>query len=109
SPGVLRVHLTRRTDLVDAHVIKEMQMSSTRSLALALLLCVLVTVPLDAAGVRSDGTITGALTVNGKKFPLTHIYARKREAWPADAQTLGVDDVGELTCGIVELIATNVA
>lgn len=84
-------------------------MSSTRSLPLALLLCVLVTVPLDAAGVRSDGTITGALTVNGKKFPLTHIYARKREAWPADAKTLGVDDPGELTCGIVELIATNVA
>jgi hypothetical protein len=83
-------------------------MSSTRSLSLALLLCAFVTIPLGAAGVPSDGTITGALTVNGKKFPLTHIYARKREAWPADAKMLDVKD-DALTCGIVELIATNVA
>lgn len=83
-------------------------MSFTRSFSLALLLCAFVAIPLDAAGVPSDGTITGALTVNGKKFPLTHIYARKREAWPADAETLEMKD-DELTCGIVELIATNVA
>ena len=73
-------------------------------LALALLVC--------AASRKtppSDGTVSGALTVNGKKFPLTHIYARKREAWPADAKDLGLKDVSELSCGIVELIATNAA
>jgi hypothetical protein len=85
-------------------------MSSIR--LFALLLIAAVTVPLCAESrksVPSDGTIAGALTVNGKKFPLTHIYARKREAWPADAKTLGISDAGELSCGIVELIATNVA
>lgn len=84
-------------------------MSFTRSLPLALLVCAFVAVPLGAAGLPSEGTITGTLTVNGKKFPLTHIYGRKREAWPADAKTLGVDNAGKLTCGIVEIIATNAA
>jgi hypothetical protein len=91
---------------------KELPMSSTRrSLSLALVVCAAVSVPLRAETRKpapSDGTVTGALTVNGKKFPLTHIYARKREAWPADAKDLGVKE-GELTCGIVELIATNAA
>jgi hypothetical protein len=60
----------------------ELTMSYTRLprvLCLALLFCGVV--PLRAAG---DGTVKGTLTVNGKKFPLTHIYAREREAWPAD-------------------------
>jgi len=81
-------------------------MRSTRLLT-GLLFAVL-TLPLHAAGVPSDGTVTGTLTVNGKKFPLTHIYARKREAWPADAKVLDVKE-DELSCGIVELIATNAA
>src|SRR5262249_40531262 len=33
-----------------------------------------------------DGTVTGTLTLNGKKFPIKYIYARKREAWPSDAK-----------------------
>jgi hypothetical protein len=65
--------------------------------------------PAKAAGLPSDGTVTGALTVNGTKFPLTHIYGRKREAWPADAKALGVKEGDELSCGIVELILTNAA
>src|SRR5262245_48696058 len=97
-------------------------MSSTRlsrSLCLALVVCGVVTVPLRAQprkrvsasppGVASDGTVTGALTLNGKKFTLTHIYARKREAWPADAKALGADDVHDLSCGIVDVIMTNAA
>ncbi len=74
-------------------------MSSTR-LFFALLL---FAVPLSAA---SDGTVKGTLTVNGKKFPLTHVYARKREAWPADKKALSADD---LSCGVVDLIMTNAA
>src|SRR5262245_19066555 len=83
-----------------------------RSLALSLLVCALAGVPLRAEsskGVASDGTVTGALTINGNKFTLTHIYGRKREAWPADAKVLGVKSVDELSCGIFELIATNAA
>jgi hypothetical protein len=100
---------------------EELQMSSTRpsrSLFLALLICALVSDPLRAqsgkkaagaapAGLASDGKVTGTLTLNGTKFALTHIYGRKREAWPADAKILGADSVDELSCGIVELIATN--
>jgi len=85
-------------------------MSSTR--LFALLLAAAVAAPLCAESrkaVPSDGTVTGALTVNGKKFPLTHIYARKREAWPADAKELDLHEGQELTCGIVEVIATNAA
>lgn len=84
-------------------------MGSTRLLTGLLFAVLTLPLPLHAAGVPSDGTVSGTLTVNGKKFPLTHIYARKREAWPADAKVLGVDDAGELSCGIVELIATNTA
>lgn len=93
-------------------------MSSTRlshSAFLALLICGAAALPLRAATpkkqtrVPSDGTVTGALTVNGTKFPLTHIYGRKREAWPADAKALGAKDVDELSCGIVDLILTNAA
>jgi hypothetical protein len=100
-------------------------MSSTRlsrPAFLALLICGVAALPLRAAtpkkqtrtpappaGVPSDGTVTGALTVNGTKSPLTHIYGRKREAWPADAKALDAKDVDELSCGIVELILTNAA
>jgi len=90
-------------------------MSSTRlsrSFFLALFVCVWVTIPSSAEtpkGVASDGTVTGTLTLNGQKFPLTHVYGRKREAWPADAKVLGVDGVDELSCGIVELIFANTA
>lgn len=88
-----------------------------RALFLALLLCMTVSLAADPskpkaaapAGVPSDGTVTGELTVNGTKFPLTHVYGRKREAWPADAKALGADSVDDLTCGIVELIFTNEA
>jgi len=59
------------------------------------------------SAVASDGTVKGTLTVNGKKFPLTNVYARKREAWPVDAKRLGADNVKDLTCGIVDVIATN--
>lgn len=82
----------------------------SRSLALALLLCAAGSVPFHAETPRpapGDGTVQGALTVNGEKFDLTHIYGRKREAWPADAQLLGADDVDELSCGVVELVLTN--
>ena len=72
-----------------------------RVLCLALMFCGVV--PLRAAG---DGTVKGTLTVNGKKFPLTHIYARKREAWPADKKALSADD---LSCGVVDLIVTSAA
>lgn len=96
-------------------------MSSTRlsrSLFLALVVCALMSDPLRAQSgkkaaaaspsvLASDGTVTGTLTLNGTKFTLTHIYGRKREAWPADARILGVDSVDELSCGIFELIATN--
>lgn len=83
-------------------------MSSTR-LAIVLLIAA---VPLYAESPKSapkSGTVTGTLTVNGTKYPLTHIYGRKREAWPADAKDLDVKDVHEITCGIVDLIMTNVA
>jgi hypothetical protein len=59
-------------------------------------------------GVASDGTVTGTLTINGQKFPLTHVYGRKREAWPADAKVLDVD-AAELSCGIVDVIFANAA
>ena len=97
-------------------------MSSTRrsrSFFLALFVCALLSVPCSAEtpkpappspeGVASDGTVTGALTVNGEKFALTHVYGRKREAWPADAKALGLDSVDELSCGIVDLIFANTA
>ncbi|HJQ36837.1 MAG TPA: hypothetical protein VKB93_06845 [Thermoanaerobaculia bacterium] len=60
------------------------------------------------SGVASDGTVTGTLTINGQKFPLTHVYARKREAWPADATVLDVD-AAELSCGIIDVIFANAA
>jgi len=84
-----------------------------KSFALALLVCAVASAPLRAQprkqAVASDGTVTGTLTVNGKKFTLTHIYGRKREAWPVDAQVLGIDEGSDLSCGIVDLIATNAA
>jgi hypothetical protein len=61
------------------------------------------TLPLFAG----DGTVKGALTLNGKKFPLTNAYARKREAWPVDAKRLGADNVEDLTCGIIDVLLTN--
>ncbi|HEV2719073.1 MAG TPA: hypothetical protein VG323_03565 [Thermoanaerobaculia bacterium] len=76
---------------------------SSKRLSLVLCLVSLMTFPLSTA---SDGTVKGTLTVNGKKFPLTHIYARKREAWPADKKALSADD---LSCGVVDLIVTNAA
>ena len=78
---------------------------------LALVAFALMSVPLLAESRKSvagDGTVTGALTINGQKFPLTHVYGRKREAWPADAQVLHAGD-GDLSCGIVDLIFTNAA
>src|SRR5205085_3783460 len=77
-------------------------MLSMRTLSLGTLLLFAVT-----SAVASDGTAKGTLTVNGKKFPLTNVYARKREAWPVDAERLGAEDVEGLTCGIVGLVATN--
>ncbi len=71
----------------------------------SLLLILLITAPLFA--VETDGTVTGTLTVNGKKFVLAHLYARKREAWPTDAKQLGAENVEELSCGVVELLMTN--
>ena len=82
--------------------------SIQRSLSLVLLVFAFVGISIDAS-VPSDGTVKGALIVNGEKFPLTHVYGRKREAWPADAKVLDADDVGNLSCGIVELIFTNTA
>jgi hypothetical protein len=61
------------------------------------------TLPLFAG----DGTVKGTLTLNGKKFPLTNAYARKREAWPVDAKRLGADNVEDLTCGIIDVLLTN--
>jgi len=91
----------------------------SRWFLLVLFVCVLASVPCAAetrkttrsapAGVASDGTVTGTLTLNGQKFPLTHVYGRKREAWPADAKALRVDDGDELSCGIVDLIFANMA
>src|SRR5262249_13327843 len=54
-----------------------------------------------------DGTVTRTLTLNGKKFPIKYIYARKREAWPSDAKALSADKVEDLPCGIVETLFTN--
>lgn len=85
-------------------------MSLTRmsvGLFLVLFVCIGAGVPLQAE--PSDGTVTGELTINGTKFPLTHVYGRKREAWPADVKVLGADDIEELSCGIVDLIFTNTA
>ncbi|HEY0371808.1 MAG TPA: hypothetical protein VGD79_07385 [Thermoanaerobaculia bacterium] len=89
----------------------------SRSVGLALFAFVLIHFPAHAApqkntrrpapAVASDGTVTGNLSVNGEKFKLTHVYGRKREAWPADAKALGAGDVEELSCGIVDLIFTN--
>lgn len=85
----------------------------SRALSLALLVCTVVGVPLRAEPrkqvIASKDTVTGTLTVNGKKFTLAHIYGRKREAWPADAKLLDVDEGEELSCGIVELILSNEA
>ena len=64
-------------------------------------------VALSSFAAESDGTVKGSLTINGKKYALTHIYGRKREAWPADAKQLGAENVEDLTCGIVELLMTN--
>ena len=80
----------------------------SRSFVLALAVCLLVSIPLPA-DVASDGTVKGTLTINGEKFPLTHVYGRKREAWPADAKALSVDNMEELSCGIVDLIFANTA
>lgn len=82
-------------------------MTSCRSLSLVLLVWAAVSAHADQRKPASDGTVTGSLTVNGKKFTLTHIYGRKREAWPADAKALDAGDVNDLSCGIVELIMTN--
>jgi len=81
-------------------------MSCKRSFSLVLLACAVLTVPLEA---ETPGTVTGTLTLNGTKYPLTHIYGRKREAWPTDAKALDAENVGELPCGIVDLIMTNTA
>lgn len=61
--------------------------------------------PIDAAG---DGTVKGTLTLDGKVFTLHHIYGRKREAWPADVKELNVDGIDDLSCGIVDVVITNV-
>src|SRR5260370_14919517 len=98
-------------------------MSSSRlshSAFLALLICGVAALPLRAAtpgkqtrtparpaGVPSDGTVTGTLTVNGTKLPLTHIYRRKREAWPAVAGALRAGDRDELCRGRLELTPTR--
>ena len=79
----------------------------SRFLFLVLLVCTLAPAAAAPSGLASDGTVTGTLTLNGTKHTLTHIYGRKREAWPADAKILGVDSVDDLSCGIFELIATN--
>lgn len=55
-----------------------------------------------------DGTVKGTLTLDGKVIPLHHIYARKREAWPADVKELNVDGMDDLSCGIVDVVMTNV-
>ena len=83
--------------------------SIRRSFHLALFLCALISVEALPADVASDGTVKGTLTLNGEKFPLTHVYGRKREAWPADAKVLNVESVEELSCGIVDLIFVNTA
>jgi len=57
--------------------------------------------------VASDGTVSGTLTLDGTKFALTHIYARKREAWPADVEFLSAKELENLPCGIVDVIMTN--
>jgi hypothetical protein len=80
---------------------------SFRRGSVALFLALFFCVPLQAS--PSDGTVTGALTINGTKFPLTHVYGRKREAWPADVKVLGAENIEELSCGIVDLIFTNAA
>jgi|GEM_PF-1676286 len=54
-----------------------------------------------------DGTVKGTLSLDGKVTTLHHIYGRKREAWPADVQELSVDGIGDLSCGIVDVIITN--
>jgi len=64
--------------------------------------------PVKTAGV-SDGTVKGTLTINGKSIRLTHVYGRKREAWPADAKLLSTGGVADLPCGIVEVLITNEA
>lgn len=80
---------------------------SSKRFVHALLLALLVCLPAAPSAVAGDGTVTGTLTINGEEFPLQHVYGRKREAWPADAKTLGADDVKELSCGVVDLIFTN--
>jgi hypothetical protein len=60
--------------------------------------------PIAAA---DNGTVTGTFTLNGKAITLKHIYGRKREAWPMDTKPFKVDSVEELSCGIVEVIITN--
>lgn len=61
--------------------------------------------PIAAAG---DGTVKGTLTLDGKVITLHHIYGRKREAWPADVKELNVDGIDDLSCGIVDVVITNV-
>jgi hypothetical protein len=81
---------------------------SSKCRALVLFLLILA-VPLyaETRKVPSDGTVTGTLTVNGTKFPLTHVYARKREAWPDDAKELDEKEVP--SCGVVDILITNAA
>src|SRR5258708_40315671 len=55
-----------------------------------------------------DGTVKGTLTLDGKAIALHHIYGRKREAWPNDAKQFSVESVDEPSCGIVDVIITNV-
>ncbi len=54
-----------------------------------------------------DGTVKGTLSLDGKVITLHHIYGRKRESWPADVQELSVDGIGDLSCGIVDVVITN--
>jgi len=78
------------------------------SLCFVLLLSV-VAADARTPAVASDGTVSGTLTLDGKVFKLTHIYARKREAWPADVDWLSAKEPQNLACGIVDVIITNAA
>lgn len=81
-----------------------------RSARFAWSLCVVFSlfgIAAEARTVPSDGTVSGTLTLDGTKFALKHIYARKREAWPADVGFLSAKELGNLSCGIVDVIMTN--
>ena len=65
------------------------------------------TTPGKPTAVADNGTVTGTLTLNGKAITLRHIYGRKREAWPMDTKPFNVDSVDELSCGIIEVMITN--